>query len=150
MTLRHGIQVLLTLALTTGCANVVDESNEHAACVLANEPSDFNEIDPEGGPTNDFIADAPLWVSVDYGCAPCGKNLETGCTIEVEGDEIIVESTYNYEETNRPCDAACGLTTAKCQTKDPVPAGTYTISYGDRTAMLEIPSSGEVPCFPRL
>ena len=133
-----------------GCANVVDEANEHAACVLASEPSDNNMIDPEAGPTDEFMADAPLWVSVDYGCAPCGDNLETGCSIEVQGDELIVETIFNYEESRRPCDLACGLLNAKCQTPDPVPAGSYTIRYGDRTAMLEIPSSGEVPCFPRL
>ena len=152
MSLRHGLPTLLALAFsTTACAGpVIDEANEHAACVLASEPNETFMVDPEGGPTVQFVADAPLWVGVDHGCRPCGDNLEMGCTVEVEGDEVIVESTFNYEESRRPCDTACGFISSKCQTSEAVPAGSYTIRYGDRTAMLEVPSSSEVPCFPRL
>ncbi len=152
MTVRRGLTSLFALVLTTmGCAGeVIDEANEHAACVLATDPGSTFMADPEAGPTMQFMADAPLWVGVDHGCRPCGDKLETGCTVEVESDQIVVETTFNYEDSRRPCDAICGFISSTCQTPGPVPAGAYTIVYGDRTATLEIPSESSTPCFPRL
>ena len=134
LTCHLDLRLVALLALTTaapGCAVVVDETNQHAACVLPGEP------------------DTAVMVNVDHGCAPCGDNLEMGCTVELDGDELIVESTFTYEESRQPCDLACQFISSNCQTSDPVPAGSYTIRYGDRTATLEVPSEGEAPCFPR-
>lgn len=130
-----------------GCTDPIDESNTHRACVWADEPGDFFQIDPEGGPTIDYVADQTLWVGVDHGCLGCNKNLEHGCSITVTGDEIEIESTFSFERPRGSCDASCEQITSRCETEDPVPAGTYTVSYAGETAQLEIPGEREALCF---
>jgi hypothetical protein len=76
-------------------------------------------------------------------CAPCGAtDIMTSCSIERDGSTLTVSASASWwKEDVDVCTADCLVLETTC-TSEPLPAGIYTVEYGDETTTLEVPSMG--------
>lgn len=117
---------LCALSLTTACAesrDVVHEDVGHA-CVRGFE-------------------DQPHTVLVDFQIcqsSSCDEQIATGCVTTLEGNTITIEASATIRGPKRlqACTDDCGFTFAECETPA-LPAGTYTLVYGEGTTELVVP-----------
>jgi hypothetical protein len=71
------------------------------------------------------------------------------CWVEREGETLVVHSRYSGEQhRERVCKDKCEEVTAGCPAPE-LPAGSYTVRYGDRTMTLKLPSVLREPCVRR-
>lgn len=119
--LRSSI-VLLSLVLLGACAVEEDHVDEGAACVAG-----------EVGQPHD--------VSVDFGVctsSSCDTVEHASCTATLEGTTLTIEATATIRSKGNQCTLDCGAVTTSCQTP-PLPAGVYTLVYGEDSVELTVP-----------
>jgi hypothetical protein len=133
MTMLRRIVPLFGFAFTlTGCAQEVLPSSGQA-CVVG-------ELVVLGVPLD-------YQVEVEFeGCIPtCGRSIETGCEVIIEGDEILIDAWV--EATGKP-DSSCGQCvqpTASCEWPSGL-VGEYTVSYGDAIEQVELTAQDQRLC----
>jgi hypothetical protein len=99
-------------------------------------------------------ADEPVTVSVTpEPCKSCyGSRYEGSCTVILDGGRLDVtsEASYLFEHTDEDCGNACAEWVVQCVTADPVPAGTYELSFhGATSPPLTVPHElGTSVCTP--
>ncbi len=89
------------------------------------------------------LEDQPHTILVDFEVcqsSSCDEQIATGCTATLEGNTITIEASATIRGPKRlqACTADCGFTFAECETPA-LPAGTYTVVYGDGTTELVVP-----------
>lgn len=72
----------------------------------------------------------------------CDTQLETSCSVALIGNDLVVDSSGSYETPvgDPICTLDCGVMSASCEAP-PLPAGNYTVTHGDYSGVLTIPSS---------
>jgi len=152
--------LLCALALTfTACSGQPkcgDPEDEETNC--AAEPSGLT-ADTGALPERVELADAgsacvdgadPLLITVtlDDCISSCADDLQTECTAEVVGSELVVTATASYlpPPDGVDCPADCNVVQASCSIDAPT-AGDYTLSYAGNEATFTVPLSGPV-CSP--
>lgn len=114
--------VLLGSMLLGACATEEDLVDQGMACVSG-----------EAGQPHD--------VSVDFGVcksSSCDEVLHASCSATLEGTTLTVEATARIRSKDGPCTEDCGSVTAECETP-PLPAGEYTLVYGEDSVALTVP-----------
>jgi hypothetical protein len=114
--------VLVSLVLLGACTTEEDHVDEGAACVAG-----------EVGQPHD--------VSVDFGLctsSSCDQVEHASCTATLEGTTLTIEATARIRSKDGQCTLDCGSVTAGCQTP-PLPAGVYTLVYGEDSVELTVP-----------
>lgn len=86
-------------------------------------------------------------VEVEFeGCIPtCGRNIESGCEVIVDGDEILIDA---WVTTSGKPDSTCGdcvRPTASCEWPNGL-AGEYTVTYGDGIEQVELTAQDQRLC----
>lgn len=139
----------LTLAVvacsTEDSAPDVEGDDVGQVCAYALDPG---SSDPFG--EQPFTAGEPVHFTVTFEeCASsCIENLETECTVTVDGERLVVKSSYSYDAPSGDgvCTADCNVIQATC-TVGPLEDGTYTVEHGEETMPLVIPeTTGSPPC----
>lgn len=118
------------------------------ACSAKPKPRVDVEVRNVGGlcsPAKSFDAGEPIEfvVKLENCAAPCASEVTTGCRVKLEGTTLEVEASASYTVPgeDQDCAAICHAVRATC-TSDPLPAGSYTLRYGQQTTSFEVPSAG--------
>ncbi len=142
---RALVPVLLLLPLT-GC--------------LETPPDDLEEVRDEGEACLVDVTTAPYGtgvvveageaatVRVGFGdCAPCGEDIESTCSVSVEGEQLAVSAVSSWVPLGDDvdCPADCRPWFAEC-TSEALEAGSYVLAYGGGTEPFTVPSSGAIIC----
>jgi len=110
------------------------------------------EIAGDGGEAFgvDLAEGQPLAVTVRSGCLSlaCVTHREARCTAKRAGDRIVVESEIRFRgpaEIAARCPKECAPVEAHCAT-EPLPAGRYEVTLGEKRASLQVPSHRAERC----
>jgi len=77
--------------------------------------------------------------------ASCDVNRLASCDVQRAGSVLTVTSHISYEELDSEiCTLDCGILSASC-TSDELPAGAYTVVFGEQHFGLDVPST-IAPC----
>jgi len=68
----------------------------------------------------------------------CFKVQSAQCSASVVGFEIELESEAVLERTSEICGGVCDRAAVSCALEELVP-GSYNVTYGDRSLVLDIP-----------
>lgn len=75
-------------------------------------------------------------------CSPssCTRNIESMCSVDVQGDRIEITSEFSWEEPTRvhSCTLDCRTPFAECSV-GALADGTYTVVHGDEQSELVVP-----------
>lgn len=94
-----------------------------------------------------LVADAPSAVRVVLGeVVTCGSVEEAWCTAELDGDTIVVhaEAVVTPPRPGSACPLVGLVLAPECETP-PLPAGEWTLIYGDGSAEFVVPSEVDDP-----
>jgi hypothetical protein len=83
------------------------------------------------------------------GCAgrDCLREVTLQCWVDMDGKAITVHTRFSgLQNLANTCSEECQSTTAQCNTPE-LPAGTYTLTYGDRKQTLRIPGVVRKACW---
>jgi hypothetical protein len=133
--------------VTAGCAEDVALEDTGTAC-LALEPGGW----PTGGLS--FEVGEPLYVTVRlHEClsSSCDVSPWAECEVSVAGGTITITASGGYTDEGgaaAACTSDCVILETSCQTAGPMPAGDYTVRYGDAEIPLAIPSLTGNYCVP--
>lgn len=136
---------ILMIALAGCGGDVVTLDNQGAVCLSTT--TDF----PEGG--QQFEADSTLYAIVTFATclsSSCSSDRTAECQVAVQGDRIVITSRGSYTDESGPgqaCTTDCLYLEATCET-GPLPAGEYTIIYGEDELPLTIPGITGAYCVP--
>jgi hypothetical protein len=130
---------LFPLLLLAGCGP--DATDEGAFCIGTSSSSD---------PPITLEASKPIVVTVVYdSClSGCANDLEGTCTVERDGNKLVVHSEFSYDDGKIPgasCPSVCVPLSAQCSS-GPLEAGSYTIVHGVRTMSLSLQSTLTTTC----
>jgi len=125
-TLTFSILTIALLASMTACVgtSTTDLQDKGEACVLPADADDAHQVEV------DFL---------ECLSSSCDSLVDSSCSVSLDGDTLTIEASGTIESQGRTCTADCGQSLVTCETP-PLPAGTYTLVYGDSTASLEVPS----------
>lgn len=85
-------------------------------------------------------------VRVAFGaCAPCGEDLQSDCTVTVDGGQLRVEGDSSWAPIEGDCPADCRPWFAEC-TSGALDAGDYELVYGGAVAPFTVPATGDLVC----
>jgi hypothetical protein len=71
------------------------------------------------------------------------------CWIEREADTLTVHSRFaSFHKDGSTCSSECLEVDSACTTPE-LPAGKYTVRYGDTRYVLRVPSTLRAPCLKR-
>lgn len=77
----------------------------------------------------------------------CFSVNDAECHVEVDGDEVLLETLFSIETPYRlQCKSDCRQAEASGISAAPLDAGTYTVTLGASTAILEVPSKQKLVC----
>lgn len=80
----------------------------------------------------------------------CTRDTSASCAIVTSGTTHHVTTLAQWTDISaaaNACTADCGILSATCETAEPLPAGDYTFTFGERAIALTIPSQlAERPC----
>jgi hypothetical protein len=83
------------------------------------------------------------------GCASreCVRKVTLQCWVDVAGTALTMHTRFSGDErVGSTCSEGCEAMTAACNTPA-LPAGTYTLTHGDRTHTIRIPGVLHPACF---
>ncbi|MCR9165352.1 MAG: hypothetical protein ACE37F_24100 [Nannocystaceae bacterium] len=101
-------------------------------------------VDPDAVATHETTGDLVFTVVLDECISACAQT-ETSCEAQLQGREIVVHSQGTWSDSGDPCIAVCGTLEAECVLHD-VPPGQYTVTHGEDTWTLALPSQVETAC----
>jgi hypothetical protein len=84
-------------------------------------------------------------VNVSFpGClsSSCDKPKTALCRITLKDGVIKVSSYGEVEHEGGACTDDCGSFTTQCAS-EPIPPGTYAVTYGEQTSDITLPTTGE-------
>lgn len=144
-TLSLFLLISSTSLFLSGCSETVNLDGTGEVCVSAEE----------GWPTDSqtFEEGAPVYVTVRFAeCLSdsCTSARSASCTVLLEGNQLIVDAEGSYideSSAGTSCTTACNTLDAECRTPGPLPAGEYTVVYGDASMPLTVPSLTGLYCF---
>jgi len=133
---------IVTLAVMAGCSGGGGDCDT-ANCADSGDSGDVYETRDEVSDVGQACIDStdPLEVTVSLeDCASsCIRDLQTSCSAEVVGGDLIVEASASWlPPASGTCDAACNVIQATCTVAAP-PAGAYTLVYGGQSTSLQVP-----------
>lgn len=77
----------------------------------------------------------------------CYSVNDAECHVEVDGDEVLLETFFSVETPYRlQCKSDCRHAEASDISAAPLDAGTYKVTLGESTAILEVPSKQKLVC----
>jgi hypothetical protein len=97
-----------------------------------------------------LAADAALTVYVVSGecMSACDRHSRGSCTLQVDGDQLHLTSKFVWEEPDDDtCTLQCIKSVVSCES-EPLPAGNYTLTYGDQRMALSVPGEVSGDCQP--
>ena len=124
----------LLLAACGGGTTTETITNDGRVC-LDNPSSSGDGVDP-----------GPIEATVTFNkclSSTCDTVTSKECTVEMNGDDVVVESSATIEREGDECSADCGAITVTCSGPD-LDAGDYTIKHGEKLHPFSLPASGEV------
>lgn len=120
-----------------------------AACSGDDDDSTITRYSNVGRLCIESVADAgddqPLHVGVVFPTclsSSCDAALDESCTVTREGTSLRVVSSARVRSLGpgHACTDDCGFLIAQCKSP-PVPAGTYTVRYGDKSKRVTLPAA---------
>ncbi|MEY4546441.1 MAG: hypothetical protein RL685_2636 [Pseudomonadota bacterium] len=69
----------------------------------------------------------------------CSREVETSCTIAVDGSRITISSQGSVERQGGSCTDECGPLVAEC-VGEPLPAGPYELRHGGSSREIVLPT----------
>src|SRR5262249_50398140 len=109
--------------------------------------------DDVGSVCIDGNAGASHSVEVDFGVclsSSCDTVVESMCDVSVAGTDLTITASATVNRKGGACTEDCGALTVDCET-DPLPAGNYSVVYGDVMGTLVVPAATSEPtCFGEL
>lgn len=150
--MRQQLLCAAVIAAFAGCSTRQSLENEGALCAMS-QVRDDTIVATSWQEPQTFAADAPVYLryfSTHCLSSSCDTDRESGCTVQLEGNVLRVESHLEWTRGPGPaCTDDCGIMTAVCQSP-PLPAGTYTVRHGAQEMVLTVPSeSAQAPCTAR-
>lgn len=126
---------LILLLSLASCDRITWELEEHL---------DIGRSCVQGGDETDAIVRVNAGVCLS---SSCSRQIEASCVAEVDGDQVVVTSSFAWEEASArrlACTADCGFMIAECSA-GALPAGTYTVSHAEESYEVTLPAE---PCDP--
>lgn len=110
--------------------------NDGEAC-LTNPSGNSDGVDP--GPTEMTVTFNTCLSS------SCDTLTDKNCSVSLDGDEVVVESSATIESEGGACTDDCGRATVTCDSPD-LETGEYTLIHGDASRSFHLPSASESIC----
>lgn len=134
--------LLLGIGACDSQTTLTEDSADLRMCVWpANGPVEG------GGQT--YVAGQPVQIVVGYvGClsSSCDVDRSASCSVSLVGDTLTVTAELRWTEAGSLCTDDCRRLSASCASVA-LPAGSYTVVFGSRTATVGIgTSSVAAPC----
>ena len=136
------LAALLTTAV--GCASTYREEDPGRAC-LVGDAADVARV-TDGAASTSLEADeaATVVVVVEECVSGSVRWLEKTCTAELSGTTLEI-AAFAKSRTPTSVTLDCQFVTVECATP-PLPAGEYTLTYGDASETIQVPFDGPMAC----
>src|SRR5690606_18856162 len=103
-------------------------------------------FDNEGELCMRSLADGSLLVSVIFPTclsSTCSKAVEATCSVELDGERIVIKSHGSAEHGGDVCTADCGALRAEC-TSTALEPGKYGVVHGDASYEVMLPAAASI------
>ncbi len=145
-------RLVVALGLTvSGCGKrSVEHTEESDRLHMCVDPPSRPQYPAGAAQVARYLPDQPVTVEVLHrGClsASCSTDRAASCTVSRSGGTLTVRANLSWtQETGGPCTADYDSLRVMCSS-EPLPAGTYSVVFGEHTTTLTVATSSTArPC----